>query len=82
MRSSSRPPEEGAEQDFDARAYVAVYVADQYLLGRPDLAKKALDDALAKGILYRGKTYLGTPAGAAFVAALNGDLRKWGYMPS
>ena len=54
-----------APNGFDPRAFVAVYVADQYLLGRPDLAKKALDDALAKGILYRGKAYLGTPAGAA-----------------
>ena len=69
-----------AATGFDPRAFVAVYVADQYLLGRPDLAKKALDDALAKGILYRGKTYLGTPAGAAFVAQLNRDLRKWGYI--
>ena len=69
-----------AATGFDSRAFVAVYVADQYLLGRPDLAKKALDDALAKGILYRGKAYLGTPAGAAFVAQLNRDLRKWGYI--
>jgi subtilisin-like proprotein convertase family protein len=69
-----------APTGFDPRTFVAVYVADQYLLGRPDLAKKALDDALAKGILYRGKAYLGTPAGAAFVAQLNRDLRTWGYI--
>jgi subtilisin-like proprotein convertase family protein len=69
-----------AATGFDPRAFVAVYVADQYLLGRPDLAKKALHDALAKGILYQGKTYLGTPAGAAFVAQLNRNLRTWGYI--
>lgn len=69
-----------APTDFDARAFIATYAADQYLLGRPDLAKKALADALAKGLLYRGKTYLGTPAGAAFVTQLDKDLRKWGYI--
>ncbi len=69
-----------APTGFDPRAFVAVYVADQYLLGRADVAKKTLDDALRKGILYHGKTYLGSPAGTAFVAALMKDLRQWGYL--
>ena len=62
------------------RAYVAAYVADQYLLGRPDEAKRVLNLALKRGDLGRGKTLLGTPAGTAFVAELTKDLRKWGYI--
>jgi hypothetical protein len=67
------------EKDFDARSYVAAYVADQYLLGRPSEAKRALDFALAHGELYKGKTYLGLPAGRNFVAVLMKDLHGWGY---
>lgn len=69
-----RPP-----KDIDLRAFVAVYVADQYLLGRPAEAKRALDYALAHGLLYSGRQYLGSPAGRNFVAVLMRDLRKWGY---
>lgn len=68
------------EKDFDARAYVAAYVADQYLLDRPDEAKRALDFALAHGELYTGKQYLGWPAGRTFVTVLLRDLRRWGYI--
>lgn len=67
-------------KDTDVRSYVAAYVADQYLLGKPAEAKRALDLALKRGDLGRGKSLLGTPAGTAFVALLNRDLRKWGYI--
>jgi hypothetical protein len=67
-------------KNTDLRTYVAVYVADQYLLGRPDEAKRALGYALAHGFLYSGKQHLGTPAGGNFVAVLMRDLRKWGYL--
>jgi len=67
------------EKDFDARSYVAAYVADQYLLGRPAEAKRALDFALAHGELYKGKSHLGLPAGRNFIAVLMKDLRSWGY---
>jgi hypothetical protein len=50
--ASARPTPRRSE--FDARAYVAAYVADQYLLARPDEAKRALDFALAHGKLYGG----------------------------
>jgi subtilisin-like proprotein convertase family protein len=66
--------------DVDLRTFVAVYVADQYLLGRPAEAKRALDYALAHGLLYGGKQYLGSPAGRNFVAVLMRDLRSWGYV--
>jgi hypothetical protein len=66
--------------DFDPRAFVAVYVADQYLLGRPDVAKKALADAVRRGVVYRGKSYLGLPAGQSFANVLMKDLRQWGYV--
>jgi subtilisin-like proprotein convertase family protein len=68
------------EKDTDLRSYVAAYVADQYLLGRPDVARRALDGSLRHGLLYRGKTYLGWPAGTAFVGELMRDLKKWGYI--
>jgi hypothetical protein len=67
-------------KDFDARSYVAAYVADQYLLGRPDEAKRALDYALRHGELFTGKEHFGTPAGRNFIAALMKDLRLWGYV--
>jgi hypothetical protein len=70
-----RPP-----KDTDLRTFVAVYVADQYLLGRPDEARRALDYALVHGFLYSGKQYLGTPAGRNFVISLMHDLRKWRYL--
>ena len=66
-------------RDVDLRTFIAVYTADQYLLGNPTEAKRALDYALAHGLLYTGKNYLGTPAGRNFVAVLMRDLRKWGY---
>jgi proprotein convertase P-domain-containing protein len=65
---------------FDPRAFVAVYVADQYLLGRPDVAQKALADAVRRGVVYRGKSYLGSPAGQNFAKVLMKDLRQWGYV--
>ncbi len=68
--------------DVDLRTYVAVYVADQYLLGRPAEAKRALDYALHHGLLFRGKQYLGSPAGSAFAAVLLRDLARWGYIRS
>ncbi len=68
------------EQDFDARSFVAAYVADQYLLGRPDEAQRALDFALAHGKLYSGREHLGTPAGRGFPASLDRLLRQWGYI--
>src|SRR5262249_35425721 len=64
----------------DLRTYVAVYAADQYLLGNPAEANRALDYALAHRLLYGGKQYLGTPAGQNFVTVLMRDLRKWGYL--
>jgi subtilisin-like proprotein convertase family protein len=70
-----RPP-----KDVDLRAYVAAYVADRYLLGRPAEARRALAGALAHGLLYSGRTYLGTPAGKRFVTVLMRDLREWGYV--
>jgi hypothetical protein len=66
----------------DLRTFVAVYAADQYLLGRPDEAKRALDYALAHGLLYSGTRHLGSPAGRNFVAVLMRDLHKWGYVSS
>jgi hypothetical protein len=68
------------EKDFDARSYVAAYVADQYLLDRPDKAKHALDFALTHGELYKGKTHLGSPAGRNYVTVLMRYLRQWGYV--
>jgi subtilisin-like proprotein convertase family protein len=68
------------ETDVDARAYVAAYVADQYLLGRPEEARRTLDFALAHGKLYSGKEHLGTPAGRSFLAVLDKLLRQWGYV--
>jgi subtilisin-like proprotein convertase family protein len=67
--------------DVDLRTFVAVYVADEYLLGNPTEAKRALDYALTRGLLYSGKEHLGSPAGRAFAAVLMRDLRKWGYLP-
>jgi hypothetical protein len=74
----TKPP----EKDFDARSYVAAYVADQYLLGRLDVARRALDYALAHGELYTGREHFGTPAGKAYVTALLRYLRQWGYLRS
>jgi subtilisin-like proprotein convertase family protein len=71
----TRPP-----KDVDLRTYAAVYVADQYLLGRPEEARRALDYALAHGFLYSGSEYLGTPAGRNFVTVLMRHLHKWGYI--
>jgi subtilisin-like proprotein convertase family protein len=68
------------EKDTDLRSYVAAYVADQYLLGRPDAAIRALEGAHRHGLLYSGRTYLGWPAGTAFVAELMRHLKKWGYI--
>jgi hypothetical protein len=73
---------EQAEKEIDVRAFVAAYVADQYLLGRPDEAKRALDLALRRGDLSKGPRGLGWPAGRAFVAELLRDLRKWGISAS
>jgi hypothetical protein len=73
--TKQRPP-----KDVDLRTYVAVYVADQYLLERPGEAKRALDYALGHGFLYSGSEYLGTPAGRSFIAVLMRDLRRWGYL--
>jgi hypothetical protein len=70
---------ERGEKETDVRSVVAAYVADQYLLGNPSEAKRALDLALKRGDLGRGKTLLGWPAGTAFVAELTKDLRKWRY---
>ncbi|HKP18703.1 MAG TPA: hypothetical protein VJT84_09495 [Gaiellaceae bacterium] len=70
------------EPDVDMRAYVAAYVADQFLLGRSAEAQRALDLALRRGDLGTGKQLLGLPAGKAFVATLLADLRKWGYIRS
>jgi hypothetical protein len=67
------------KKDADVRAAVAAYVADQYLLGRPEEGNRLLDLALKRGDLGRGKSQLGWPAGRAFVALLLNDLRKWGY---
>jgi hypothetical protein len=67
-------------RDVAVRAYVAAYVADQYLLDRPAEAKRALAYALAHGELHTGRSYLGTPAGERFVAVLMRDLRAWGYI--
>jgi hypothetical protein len=69
-----------ASRDVDLRTFVAVYVADQYLLGNPAEATRALDYALAHGLLYTGKSSFGTPAGRNFVVVLMRDLRKWGYV--
>jgi hypothetical protein len=71
---------QGPPKDVDLRTYVAVYAADQYLLARPDEAKRALDYALAHGFLYSGREYLGTPAGRSFIAVLTRDLGRWGYL--
>ena len=67
-------------KDTDVRSYVAAYVADQYLLGKPAEGKRVLDLALKRGDLGRGRTFLGLPAGTAFVAALMRDLKRWGYI--
>ena len=64
----------------DVRAFVAAYVADEYLLGDTAEARRVLDQALQRGDLGRGKTMLGWPAGKAFVAKLMHDLRRWGYI--
>ena len=50
-----------APTGFDPRAFVAVYVADQYLLGRPDLAKKALDVRSRRGSCTGGRRTSGRP---------------------
>ncbi len=67
-------------RDVDLRTFIAVYVADQYLLGNPTEAKRALGYALAHRLAYSGKNFLGTPAGKNFAAVLTRDLRKWGYV--
>jgi hypothetical protein len=80
-RSARRfSPRSGRRPTKTLCTFVAVYVADQYLLGRPAEAKRALDYELAHGLLYTGRNYLGTPAGANFVTVLMRDLRKWGYV--
>jgi hypothetical protein len=68
------------QKDVDLRAIVAVYVADQYLLDRPDEAKRALDFALSHGDLSPGKQYYGSAQGRDFVKTLLKDLRAWGYI--
>lgn len=73
-------PRKKPSRDVDVRTFIAVYVADQYLLGDPAEAKRALGYALAHGLAYRGKNFLGTPAGENFAAVLRRDLRKWGYV--
>jgi subtilisin-like proprotein convertase family protein len=67
-------------KDVDVRSVVAAYVADQYLLNRPDQANRALDFALAHGELSGGDTRLGWPSGRNFIAVLMKDLRRWGYI--
>jgi Proprotein convertase P-domain len=69
-----------AQKDIDVRSYVAAYVADQYLLGKPTEGKRLLDLALKRGDLGRAPDLLGLPAGAAFVKVLMRDLRRWGYI--
>jgi hypothetical protein len=69
----------GDTNKVDVRSYVAAYVADQYLLGRPADGRRLLDLALARGDLGGGTTLLGLPAGKAFAAELMRDLRRWGY---
>ncbi len=73
--------EQGRKQkgETDVRAFVAAYVADQYLLGDQAEGKRLLDLALKRGDLGRGKTLLGSPAGTRFVSVLMTYLRKWGY---
>lgn len=68
-----------AEKNTDVRSYVAVYVADEYLLGDSAEGKRVLDLALRRGDLSHDDPLLGLPAGKAFVAALMRDLGRWGY---
>ncbi len=68
------------ERDGDVRGILAAYAADLYRLGRGEEAQRALQTALRRGDLGRGKEYLGWPAGAAYVEALIKSLREWGYI--
>ena len=43
------------DKDVDVRAYVAAYVADEYLLGRPAEAKRVLDLALSAATSARAR---------------------------
>jgi hypothetical protein len=55
-------------RDLNARGWVAVYVADQYLLGHGPTGVRELDRQIRRGILAK-----------AFRSALLRRLRSWGY---
>jgi hypothetical protein len=64
--------------DGDIRGVLAAWCADEYRLGEGAACRAELQNALRRGWLgKRGDLW---PAGARYVAALNRDLRRWGYI--
>jgi hypothetical protein len=60
----------------DIRGVIGPWCADEYLLGKGPLCEVDLDAALSSG--YLRADGIG-PAGRAYIAALHGDLARWGY---
>jgi hypothetical protein len=69
-----------AATGFDPRAFVAVYVADQYLLAGPTSRRRRSTTRSRRGSCTEGKDVPRDACRAAFVAKLNRDLRTWGYI--
>jgi hypothetical protein len=65
------------KKDWDVRGLVAAWCADEYRLGEGDACKAELASALQKHYLGGPDIW---PQGAKFIAALNRDLAKWGYI--
>jgi hypothetical protein len=63
--------------DGDIRGVLAAWCADEYRLGEGAACQAELKTALAKHWL--GKPGDLWPAGTKYIAALDRDLRKWGY---
>lgn len=68
-----------AERDADLRGILAAFVADQFLLGRPEEAWRALDLAYRRGDVSRGDSLW--PRGKAYLKALREFSAANGYAP-
>lgn len=55
---------------------LAIWCADEYLLGEESHCSRAVGDDLAHGYL---KGIAGNMRGSVFVRVLNRDLVRWGY---
>lgn len=68
-----------SDRSADVRGVIAAYVADQFLLGRPEEGWRRLDLAYRRGDLSRGDDIW--PRGKAYLKALRQFLVANGYSP-